>query len=43
MISVGLLARVLSTRLFRTGPSFEEAKDRMRNRLVDKTHGGGGL
>ena len=43
MISVGLLASVLSPRLLSTGPSFGEAKYRMRNRLGDKTLGGRGL
>ena len=42
MISVGLLASVLLTRLLSTVPSFEEAKNRMRNRLVNSTHGGRG-
>ena len=43
MISVGLLASVLFTRLLSTGPSFEEAEFRMRNRLVNRPHGGRGL
>lgn len=43
MISVGLLASGLVTRLLSTGPRFEKAKNRMLSRLVNRTHGGRGL